>query len=59
MSPSEYRRRLILSNAALSIIQSQPWGWQLITFNDTSHLSALGLGAGESGLGFRESVPSP
>ena len=59
MSPSEYRRRLILSNAALSIIQSQPWGWQLITFNDTSHLSALGLGARESGLGFREPVPNP
>jgi probable phosphoglycerate mutase len=40
MSPSEYRRRLIVSNAALSIIQNWPYGWQLITFNDTSHLSA-------------------
>jgi len=40
MSASEYRRRLILNNAALSIIQSRPYGWQLITFNDTSHLSA-------------------
>jgi probable phosphoglycerate mutase len=40
MSPSEYRRRLILNNAALSIIQPRPYGWQLITFNDTSHLSA-------------------
>jgi probable phosphoglycerate mutase len=40
MSPSEYRRRLVLNNAALSIIQTQPYGWQLITFNDTSHLSA-------------------
>jgi broad specificity phosphatase PhoE len=40
MSPSEYRRRLILNNAALSIIQARPYGWQLITFNDTSHLSA-------------------
>jgi alpha-ribazole phosphatase len=40
MSPSEYRRRLILNNAALSIIQPQSYGWQLITFNDTSHLSA-------------------
>jgi alpha-ribazole phosphatase len=40
MSPSEYRRRLVVSNAALSIIQTQPYGWQLITFNDTSHLSA-------------------
>jgi alpha-ribazole phosphatase len=40
MSPSEYRRRLIVDNAALSIIQARPYGWQLITFNDTSHLSA-------------------
>jgi alpha-ribazole phosphatase len=40
MSPSEYRRRLIVDNAALSIIQPRPYGWQLITFNDTSHLSA-------------------
>ncbi len=39
MSPSEYRRRLIVDNAALSIIQTRPDGWQLITFNDTSHLS--------------------
>ena len=59
MSPSEYRRRLILGNAALSTIQSQPWGWQLVTFNDTSHLSELGPEAGESGIGFRESGPSP
>jgi probable phosphoglycerate mutase len=44
MSPSEYRRRLVLNNAALSIIQTQPYGWQLITFNDTSHLSDEGLG---------------
>jgi alpha-ribazole phosphatase len=40
MSPSEYRRRLIVNNAALSIIQARADGWQLITFNDTSHLSA-------------------
>jgi len=40
MAPSEYRRKLILDNAALSIIQAQPFGWQLITFNDTSHLAA-------------------
>ena len=40
MAASEYRRRLVLNNAALSIIQAQPYGWQLITFNDTSHLSA-------------------
>jgi alpha-ribazole phosphatase len=42
MSPSEYRRRLILNNAALSIIQPQSYGWQLITFNDTSHLGTRG-----------------
>jgi len=40
MAPSEYRRRLIVNNAALNIIQARPDGWQLITFNDTSHLSA-------------------
>jgi alpha-ribazole phosphatase len=40
LSPCEYRRRLIVSNAALSIIQARPYGWQLITFNDTSHLPA-------------------
>jgi alpha-ribazole phosphatase len=40
MPPREYRRRLVLNNAALSIIQAQPYGWQLVTFNDTSHLSA-------------------
>ena len=40
MSPSDYRRRLIMENAALSIIQPREDGWQLITYNDTSHLSA-------------------
>jgi probable phosphoglycerate mutase len=40
MSPSEYRRRLIVDNAALSIIRGRAHDWQLITFNDTSHLSA-------------------
>jgi probable phosphoglycerate mutase len=40
MPPSEYRRRLIVDNAALSIIRARPYDWQLITFNDTSHLSA-------------------
>jgi probable phosphoglycerate mutase len=39
MSPSEYRRRLIMENAALSIVQCREDGWQLITYNDTSHLS--------------------
>jgi probable phosphoglycerate mutase len=37
--PSEYRRRLAMDNAALSIIQPRKDGWQLVTFNDTSHLS--------------------
>jgi broad specificity phosphatase PhoE len=40
MSPSDYRRRLSMENAALSIVQSREDGWQLITYNDTSHLSA-------------------
>ena len=40
MSPSDYRRRLIMENAALSIIQPREDGWQLITYNDTSHLAA-------------------
>jgi broad specificity phosphatase PhoE len=40
MSASDYRRRLIMENAALSIIQPREDGWQLITYNDTSHLSA-------------------
>ena len=44
MSPSDYRRRLIMENAALSIIQSRKDGWQLITYNDTSHLSACHRG---------------
>jgi len=44
MSPSDYRRRLIMENAALNIIQPQEDGWQLITYNDTSHLSACHRG---------------
>ena len=40
MPPSDYRRRLVMENAALSIVQSREDGWQLITYNDTSHLSA-------------------
>jgi len=38
IEPDEYRRRLVLSNAALSIIRSRPNGWQLVSFNDTAHL---------------------
>lgn len=52
MAPSEYRRRLILNNAALSIIQARPNGWQLITFNDTSHLSACHSGGTSLGEEF-------
>ena len=44
MSPSDYRRRLLMENTALSIIQSRQDGWQLITYNDTSHLSACHVG---------------
>jgi alpha-ribazole phosphatase len=40
MSPSDYRRKLSMENAALSIIQSSEGDWKLITYNDTSHLSA-------------------
>jgi broad specificity phosphatase PhoE len=53
LSPSEYRRRLSMDNAALNIIQStvhgsaaQPGlpaaaGWRLILLNDTSHLAPI------------------
>ena len=51
MAPDEYRRRLVLSNAALSIIRSQPNGWQLVSFNDTSHLSAHLLESNSLGEG--------
>ena len=44
MSPSDYRRRLIMENAALNIIQPREDGWQLITYNDTTHLSACQRG---------------
>jgi alpha-ribazole phosphatase len=44
MSPSDYRRKLIMENAALSVIQSRVDGWQLITYNDASHLSACPRG---------------
>lgn len=40
MSPSDYRRRLTLDNAALSIVRPREDGWQLVAFNDTAHLSA-------------------
>ena len=40
VSASDYRRRLIMENAALSIIQARQDGWQLITYNDISHLAA-------------------
>jgi broad specificity phosphatase PhoE len=44
MSPSDYRRKLIMENAALSIIQPSEDDWQLITYNDTSHLAACHRG---------------
>ena len=36
---AEYRRRLVLDNAALTIIERWEQGWRLVLFNDTSHLS--------------------
>jgi broad specificity phosphatase PhoE len=44
IAPSEYRRRLVLHNAALSIIQPRSDGWRLVTFNDTSHLATCQQG---------------
>lgn len=47
LSPSEYRRRLSMDNAALNIIQSTIYGspgaagWRLILLNDTSHLAPI------------------
>jgi len=41
LSPSEYRRRLSMDNAALNIIQSTEQGWRLILLNDTSHLAPI------------------
>jgi broad specificity phosphatase PhoE len=37
---SEYRRRVAVENAALSIFQRTDEGWRLLVLNDTSHLSA-------------------
>lgn len=52
MAPDEYRRRLVLNNAALSIIQPRPSGWQLVTYNDTSHLPACHSGHNALSEGF-------
>jgi probable phosphoglycerate mutase len=52
IAPSEYRRRLVLHNAALSIIQLRPDGWRLVTFNDTSHLATCQPGRTSSGEEF-------
>jgi len=52
MAPDEYRRRLVLSNAALSIIRPRPHGWQLACFNDTSHLSTCHLERSSLSEGF-------
>lgn len=40
MSPSDYRRRLTMDNTALNIVVPREDGWQLVTYNDVSHLSA-------------------
>jgi broad specificity phosphatase PhoE len=52
MAPDEYRRRLVLGNAALSIIRPRPNGWQLVGFNDTSHLPACLLEGNSLSEGF-------
>jgi alpha-ribazole phosphatase len=39
MSPSDYRRRLTMDNTALNIVLPCEDGWQLVTYNDISHLS--------------------
>jgi broad specificity phosphatase PhoE len=41
LSPSEYRRRLSMENAALNIIAPSEDRWRLVLFNDTSHLSPI------------------
>ena len=45
LSPSEYRRRLTVDNAAVSIIQPEEGGWRLVLLNDTSHLAVPGTRA--------------
>jgi broad specificity phosphatase PhoE len=44
LSPSEYRRRLTLDNAAVNIIRRDEEGWRLALLNDTSHLALPGAG---------------
>jgi probable phosphoglycerate mutase len=38
INPAEYRRRMVMGNAALNIIQREGNYWQLVAYNDTSHL---------------------
>ena len=49
LSPSEYRRRLTMDNAAVSIIQPEEPGWRLVLLNDTSHLAVPGTRAPTDG----------
>lgn len=35
---SEYRRRLVMENAALNIFEAREGNWRVVTLNDTSHL---------------------
>jgi broad specificity phosphatase PhoE len=35
---SEYRRRLVMENAALNIFETREGNWRVVTLNDTSHL---------------------
>jgi len=39
LAPSEYRRRLVMDNACMNIIQWWEQGWRLVLLNDTSHLA--------------------
>jgi probable phosphoglycerate mutase len=41
LSPSDYRRRLTMDNAAVNILELWEGGWRLIRLNDTSHLATV------------------
>jgi len=46
---SEYRRRLVMDNAALNIFETVAGKWYVVTLNDFSHLSARVAGASDEG----------
>jgi len=41
LSPSDYRRRLTMDNAAVNILEFREGGWRLVRLNDTSHLATV------------------